>query len=997
MASLTAGAGETQPPPTGSPPRASVRASVAPTEGAPATAAAGNAPPTAGSRASRRQGTAAGRKPDGPTMSELLTKKANGVIGALSRTGGTIAGTGASPAQTASGDVPFNPVDPLTIALADSLGAADTFTDMLSQSGSLHESRKDLRKMKRLMVLQGLIDRDPGPGCEKCDAAKAMYAAVQKKFYHELEHLRRGVEQLLRHLAKYVTPGHFVMIKNKLNINVRFLTPHAVHGNSHGGSDDDDGLQRDSMASPRTLGSDEGEDEVFHRLGDLELENTRLAAERADLLAELNDLRRKLTMATAKTGAVTTNEAPCQTDPEPASSHNRSTSRFGGGGPFAGGAGAQGGGNLLHPAASSSGPLGDTLSEHGRNALYGSTQSGLLSTGNSRHPAQEGTSPSITVGGSTVEGAAVVLSSPVGSLTLPKKSAGEGAGASPRRRKSKAGAGSDGGGSGAGGKDKKESRLSSTAPASTLAAATKEAEVQEQLERAMSKEREQAANRLARVQRDLERQQAEKESLQKTLEEERTRFQRALEALRVQLQACQKQLRDNGFAVPGEDYPIEGQEGGSFGPGGPRGTLRGSFKAKSLRERHKEATERAEAEAKKAAEEAERLKAEEEAKKVSTEDKGVGPGPGAEEEAVKLNGKQLKKPRPSTPEPLVETFFEKKVRSHPMLGLGGGAGGAQAMAATKAANAATIARTEGLSAFDKPFDKDLLCAKCGAALFDETAADLKFLKAKANARAEGIRPSMLADKAMMRQSSKVAAPDVSQALQTEQLKAFAEKVKDLEHMLEDKGKEIRELHKVIANRKQKDHVRSDHHGLTKESSIESLVTTMVLPDDQLVGLSTRSGTFTPSQLAEDSEHAMKLRHSESGQILFNPRRSSTQSLHQASVQSVQSRSMPELPKAPSQASASPKTKAPGPATVAGPTRVHDISEGVVKDMPEELSAPPAPDVEPYLIHLWEQRTSQREAGAGTRGQREVLSVGATPSMSPRALTGVTTICYPPKR
>eukprot|EP00971_Amphidinium_carterae_P246610 4898156-Amphidinium_carterae.1 len=31
--------------------------------------------------------------------------------------------------------------DPLTIALADSLGAADSFTDMLSQSGSLHESR----------------------------------------------------------------------------------------------------------------------------------------------------------------------------------------------------------------------------------------------------------------------------------------------------------------------------------------------------------------------------------------------------------------------------------------------------------------------------------------------------------------------------------------------------------------------------------------------------------------------------------------------------------------------------------------------------------------------------------------------------------------------------------------------------------------------------------------------------------------------------------------
>mmetsp|Transcript_13464 Transcript_13464/g.30543 ORF Transcript_13464/g.30543 Transcript_13464/m.30543 type:complete len:962 (-) Transcript_13464:151-3036(-) len=961
MATLAAGDGDAQSSstskPSGSPPRTSVIRTASPGEESPARA--GNVSAGGGARPSRRQ-VAALRKADGVTMSELLTKKANGVIGALSRTGGAIAGTGASPVATASGDVPFNPADPLTIALADSLGAADSFTDMLSQSGSLHESRKDLRKMKRLMVLQGLIDRDPGPGCEKCDAVKSMYAAVQKKFYHELEHLRRGVEQLLRHLAKYVTPGHFVMIKNKLNINVRFLTPHAAHHGSHaGGEDDDDNLQRDSMVSHRTHGS-EDEDEVYHRLGDLEFENSRLAAERADLLAELNELRRKLTMSSSKSGVVSTSEAPCQTDSEPTLSH--STSRLGA---------SQGLGNLLLPgAAGSTGTLGDTINER-------LLQQGPLSTGYSTRQAQEGSALGSTVAqGGAIEGAVVSLSSPLagGALPVPKRSAGEG------RRKSKAGEG--------GSKEKRSA--SATAPAAALAAATKEVEVQEQLERAMSKEREQAASRLSRTQQDLDRHKAEKDRLQKSLEDERARFQRELEAMKAQLKACQKSLRENGISVPGEDFPVEGPDGTMIG-GPQKGTMRGAMKPKSLRERHKEATEKAEAEAKKAAEEAERVKREAEASKVPTEDKGVGPGPGGEEEAVKLAGKPLRKPRPSTPEPLVETFYEKKVRSHPMLGLGGGAGGAQAMAAAKAANAATIARTEGLSAFDKPFDKDLLCSKCGEALFDETAADLSFLKAKA--RAEGMRPSLVA---MGRQGSKMAVPDVSQALQTEQLKAFAEKIKDLELMLDNKGKEIRELHKVIANRKHNADLRSEHGGLTKEHSIESLVTTMVLPDDLLVGMSTRSGTFTPSMLAEDSEHAVKstiLRHSESGQIMFNPRRASTQSLQTTS----QTRSMPELPKAPSQASVSPKAKPTAPATVGGPTRVNDISEGVIKDMPRELAAPPAPDVEPYLIHLWEQRTAQREAGAAGRGQREVLSVGATPSASPRALTGVTTICYPPKR
>mmetsp|Transcript_42799 Transcript_42799/g.100338 ORF Transcript_42799/g.100338 Transcript_42799/m.100338 type:complete len:977 (+) Transcript_42799:309-3239(+) len=971
-------------------------------------------------------------------MQELLVKTTNNVIGTLSRTGGAIAGAGRSDSPLKEVNLEFKAregsydlTDPLTIALADSLGLADTFTDMLSESGSLNESRRDLRKMKRLMVLQGLIDRDPGPACDRCDAHKSMYAVVQKRFYHELEHLRRGIEQLLHHLAKYVTPGHFNSIKNKLNINVRFLTPHP-------GSDDEEGKagHRDSVVSRASypVGSDE-DDDIWRRSAELETENDKLVRERSELLSELAELRRRLQQAQNAGRAPATSEAPCQTDMESAASPLSSFGRMG----------------MLSPVGSSG---FDTLSAS-RGAADPFGESGSLA------------------GGSTLRSlGALPENSSWNGGGLGATGGADGGRSKSGGRKSKA----DGGSSG---KERRSLVPSSGVGGVTASMASKEALLQEQDQLAkdekLAKEREQAAARLSRTQRDLERNVAEKERLQKALEEDRARFQKELEALRAQLQACHQVMQENGLSIPGKDYPIDGAEGGG-GPGG-KGRMAGAAARKSLRDRHREAMEReAEEKAKKAAEEAERIKAEGE--KVPTEDKGVGPGPGGEEDAVKVAGKSVKRPTLSSTEPLVDTFYKQKVRTHPTLGLGGGAGGAAALANSKSTgllqSAATIARTEGLfpqTSSDKDLGKDLLCAKCGAALFDETAADLKFLKAKAQKRAaEGTGTSLLDEKLFSqtatseiktsseRRSSNSTAN--SEAVRLAQLKVLADKVKDLEALLEDKGKEVRELHRVIANRKQKDTSSRFNQTSTQDSfnttsrdypasgpsrsfyqeESSELVKTLVLPDDQSLpdGSHIESRELPPSHV--ESRDLLPATHSESRDLPADfgpdvadmephnkdvetkgPETTSqpksialarTESFHRvAAVMSTgsacallpasEARSVPELPKASVQATVSPKPKGQAVATPSSlaqgsttqPTRV--MSEGVVMEMSEEHAAPPAPDVEPYLIHLWDQRPHQRAGADVTRPPRhDLLGVGAVPHLSPRPLSGVTTTCYP---
>jgi len=90
------------------------------------------------------------------------------------------------------------------------------------------------RRPKRMSPARELFN-DSFSECQKCAGVQEKAAKDKKKYFLEVEHLRRGITKCLDHLASTMTAGNLEALKNSLQLDVHFFSgPDGEENNQEG-------------------------------------------------------------------------------------------------------------------------------------------------------------------------------------------------------------------------------------------------------------------------------------------------------------------------------------------------------------------------------------------------------------------------------------------------------------------------------------------------------------------------------------------------------------------------------------------------------------------------------------------------------------------------------------------------------------------------------------------------------------------------------------------